>query len=1174
MHSSHGTTPPSTPTRFPVAWFLAALAVFFVTLALLLGEIGSQHGSFRELHSRQLKLRRLADDMLRQDDLLTMSANMAAATGNTDWEESYRTAAAALDTDFAEATLYFQDSDASDDLVQAVLVNQRLVEMEHRALRLVREGRPELARDILLSEEYNEFKGLFARHLDRLASAMQASSLRALEDAKGRLRTFHAMALVSALLMAACLALLAWRLRVYVLRIRAHDAAMHAESERILAESERRFRMLYVKTPAMLHSIDDRGRLLAVSDHWLAQMGYTRQEVLGRPSSDFMTEESKRYAKEVVLPEFFRTGSCTDIPYQLVTKDGRVLDVLLSATSEREDDGTIVRSLAVMVDVTRQLRAEEALAESEQRLALAVRSGRVGFWDWHVETEAVYYNERWAEIVGHRLDDLKQEYATWTSRIHPDDRSRTMQSLTDHIGGKADFFESEHRLRAKGGEYVWVLGIGQVSQRDADGTPRRVTGVMLDITEFKQVQEKLGLSEQRFRNVTLTSGDWIWQLDHERRYSYVSETVTRLMGYQPEEFIGHSPFDFFLEREHDRLREVFEDHWNPGSTVKDLECWHRAKDGSPVCMLINGVPVLDAEGVMQGYFGMAKDITSRKDAQYKIRLFEKVFESALEGISLTTPEGDILSVNQAFTDITGYTQDEVLGKNPSILKSDRHDDGFYAEMWRSLNETGRWEGEIWNRRKDGRAYPEWLVISAIEDELGRTSHYVAVFHDITDIKHKEETILHQANHDALTGLPNRELLLDRMGVALSKTRREQSGLAVLFIDLDHFKTINDSLGHVTGDALLRMVAERLTALVRDSDTVARMGGDEFAVLQDGIGGPHQAVNLAERIIESFREPLPLAGRELFVTPSIGIALHPGDGDDAESLVKHADLAMYRAKERGRNNFSLFSPELNEGILRRLDLEHDLRRALQREDLSLHYQPKIDLATGRMAGMEALARWMRHGTMVSPGEFIPLAEETGLILPLGRQVLGLACLQCRELLTGPLAGSRVAVNLSTQQFQEPGLVEMVTETLEAAGMSPDMLELEITETSLAVDMTTAVAKIRELRDMGVEVSVDDFGTGYSSLSYLRHLPLSALKIDRSFIINLADSQDDRNIVRAIVQLAMNFGLKVVAEGVETEEQLWIVQECGCHMVQGFWYSKPLPLDDLTAYAAEHGPAPGA
>jgi len=563
--------------------------------------------------------------------------------------------------------------------------------------------------------------------------------------------------------------------------------------------------------------------------------------------------------------------------------------------------------------------------------------------------------------------------------------------------------------------------------------------------------------------------------------------------------------------------------------------------------------------------GLRAEIADRVQAELRLQLYEKVFENALEGISITDGEGNILAVNPAFSVITGYSREEVLGQNTRLLKSDRHEAVFYAEMWGSLKERGVWHGEIWNRRKNGEPYPEILSISAIRDEEGALVNYVAVFHDISDLKLKDQELEYQYSHDALTELPNRTLAMDRLGVAISHAKREGGRVAVFSLDIDDFKRVNDSLGHAYGDLLLQAVAKRLAGVFRADDTVARVGGDEFLVTVEHCDDERAIVDMAEEVLRSFEQPFFIKEHELHVTPSIGVALYPEDGDAPGVLVQNADLAMHLSKQRSRNSYNLFTQKMNERISRRIRLEQDMRDALRDRHFTVYFQPKVDLATETVCGMEALVRWEKpDGSIVSPADFIPLAEETGLIVPLGEFVLEASCRAMQVLDGMGCAGLKVSVNLSPEQFSQSDLVEMVEANLEKNGLPPARLELEITESTLMTDVESSIAKLDELVDRGISISIDDFGTGYSSLYYLKNFPIDVLKIDQSFVRDITTDDSDAQIVETIILMARNLGIGVVAEGVETREQLEVLKGFNCEKVQGFYYSKPLPLEKLVEF----------
>jgi len=554
-------------------------------------------------------------------------------------------------------------------------------------------------------------------------------------------------------------------------------------------------------------------------------------------------------------------------------------------------------------------------------------------------------------------------------------------------------------------------------------------------------------------------------------------------------------------------------------------------------------------------------------SQRNLHLAEKVIENSLEGILITDQDANIVSVNPAFSRLTGYRAEEVIGKNPSVLSSGRHGPSFYTALWAKLQQDGHWQGEIWNRRKNGDAYPELLTITAIRDTDGSLTNYAALFSDISTLKENEERIRHLAYYDPLTGLPNRRLLEDRLHVALAHAHRHRLQMAVLFIDLDRFKRINDSLGHQIGDRLLVTIAERLCTSLREDDTVARMGGDEFVVVLSEIDGPDAAAQTAHRLIETLKRPVALEAHELVVTTSIGISLYPADSDSATELIKNADAAMYRAKATGRDSFQLYEPEMNARSLEHLALETSLHRALERGELRLHYQPVVDPVRQRVVGAEALLRWQHPDLgLIAPADFIPLAEESGLIVPIGEWVLRSACRQLAQWQRAGKPGFRVAVNISPRQFRDPGFSAMAERVLRESEMDAFGLTLELTESMLMDDAQETIDLLQRLKRSGFRISLDDFGTGYSSLSYLKRFPIDELKIDRVFIRDIERSADDAAIVSALIGLAHSLRLHVVAEGVETQAQLAFLTTRACDLVQGYHFSRPVPAAEFAAAQA--------
>ncbi len=549
-------------------------------------------------------------------------------------------------------------------------------------------------------------------------------------------------------------------------------------------------------------------------------------------------------------------------------------------------------------------------------------------------------------------------------------------------------------------------------------------------------------------------------------------------------------------------------------------------------------------------------LNSRRD----LTLARQVIEASVEGVMIADADGRIEYVNAAFTRLTGYAPAEVRGHNPRFLQSGRHGPEFYAQMWADLKVRGHWRGEIWNRRKNGEVYAQWLSINAIRDD--GTVRYAAIFSDITERKRHEEEVRNLAYFDALTGLPNRRLLLDRLGIGIAAAHRHGTGLAVMFLDLDLFKRINDTLGHDAGDRVLEETARRLSACVGEGDTVSRMGGDEFVIVLPDLTDPADAAKLAGRAIAAIREPIDVDGRPVFVTTSVGIAVYPDDGTDADTLIKRADVAMYQAKQIGRNCFQIHSPALNARSREILTVENRLRRAMEDREFSLAYQVKVDMTTGRMAGAEALIRWNHPDAgVILPGDFLPAVERMGMMPELGAWVLREACLQNRRWQDRGLPAVRMSVNVSAFQMAVADWPDMVAAVLADTRLAPCWLEVELGEQALSDHPEPVAAAITALNRLGVAIAIDDFGTRQSCLGSLRTLPVHALKIDRTFIAGLEATPRDADLVRAIIGLCHALGMRAIAEGVETPEQVALLQQAGCDEIQGYLVSRAVSPDDL-------------
>ena len=705
-----------------------------------------------------------------------------------------------------------------------------------------------------------------------------------------------------------------------------------------------------------------------------------------------------------------------------------------------------------------------------------------------------------------------------------------------------------------------------------------------EIEERKQVERILRESTARYHAVTQSANDAIITADSEGSIVGWNSQAEAIFGYTEVEALGQ-PLTLVIPHRHRAAHDRGISRVLAGGESRvigkafETEGLRKDQVEIPIELSLACCEVGDSRFVS----GTIRDISERKQAKHHLRVAATTFE-AQDGVTITDANKRILRVNRAFTEITGYSADEAVGNTPHMLSSGKHDQSFYESMWESLQSTGNWQGEIWNRRKNGEVFPEWLSITAVRDAEGQVTNYVGTFADITERKAAENEIAQLAFYDQLTGLPNRRLLLDRLRHALAGCARSRRSGALLFLDLDNFKTLNDTLGHDVGDQLLREAAARLRACVRQSDTVARLGGDEFVIVLEDLEGPDthhlaamQVEALAVKVQGMLNQPYILEvlshgdsinRRSHHCSSSIGIAMFDGAPVSAEELMKRADTAMYQAKAAGRNVMRFFDPEMQAAVNARAALESDLRRALSERQFVLLYQPQVDSA-GRVIGAEALVRW-RHPErgLILPADFIPLAEETGMILGLGRWVLETACGQLAAWAAQPgLRELSLAVNVSAQQLRRKEFVDEVLDLLRRAGANPARLKLELTESLLVGDVQAAIEKMEALRTHGISFALDDFGTGYSSLSYLRRMPLDQLKIDESFVREVHRNDNDAAIARTVVALAQSLGLGVIAEGVETELQRNFLAGSGCHAYQGYYFSEQLAAEAFERFAGD-------
>jgi diguanylate cyclase (GGDEF)-like protein/PAS domain S-box-containing protein len=711
-----------------------------------------------------------------------------------------------------------------------------------------------------------------------------------------------------------------------------------------------------------------------------------------------------------------------------------------------------------------------------------------------------------------------------------------------------------------------ILHTKKLTLKDTHGHSQYLLGISEDITERKKIETALHESKHFLHESQFIAGLGSYVLDLRSGLWTSSDVLDTLLGIDETYLRSVEGWSALI---HPDDRERMELYFQNEVLAKSIQFNQeykiiRANDQAPRWMHGVGKLEFDSDGVAVRMIGTIQDITEQKSASHALLKLSQAVEQSPNSIVITDLNGNIEYVNTMFTTVTGYASNEVLGKNPNLLKSNQTPQATYDDMWAVLTSGKTWHGELINSRKDGSIYIESAIISPVKQPDGKTTNYVAVKEDITAKKKAEARMEQLAHFDQLTGLPNRVMLNDRVKYLLNISKRSNEPLAVMFLDLDHFKNINDTLGHSIGDKILIEMAQRLTKSIRSEDTVSRLGGDEFIMLFPNTDSK-SAMHIATKLIEAVSQASLIENHELTITPSIGIAIYPNDGQDFETLLKNADTAMYKVKNNTRNSFNFFTQEMQSNLARNLQLVNALRHALKRSELEVYYQPQISIQDGYIIGAEALLRWNHPELgMISPAEFIPIAEDSGQIIEIGEWVLRTATAQMKKWLTEGSKEMIMAVNLSAVQFRQPNFTTLVTTILEETQLAHQHLELELTEAVTMSNPKAAIDIMNILHEQGIRMSIDDFGTGYSSLSYLKQFKVYKLKIDQSFIRNITDDSEDRAIVSAIIDMANNLGLRTIAEGVETSEQLAFLRLHGCHEVQGYYFSKPLTSEKFSEF----------
>lgn len=806
---------------------------------------------------------------------------------------------------------------------------------------------------------------------------------------------------------------------------------------------------------------------------------------------------------------------------------------------------------------------ERQLHESHLRSILD--NVHVGIQEHNLEGVITYSNNTHHKMLGYSLNELIGK-RIWDLTDDPVDKAEMRDYLT-YLIAEQPYPESIITLNNHtNGSHIWIK-VDWDYRRGTEGELIGFTSCISDISDQKEFESRLVDSEVQWREAMDQSDHIVLMLNKLNELIKANRAFYRFCELD----YSHSqkmPIEELIAATNSTGKSILVRALNlelNDSCIVDInsDTTHLQR----ATFEIRSNQMIDDFGIEIGRLITITDLTDIRVLNQRLSLLASVFENTAEGIMVTDARKNIIEVNEAFTKITGYTRKEVMNQKPTILSSGRHSRNFYVDMWRDVKTEGRWSGEIWNRHKSGRIFPELLTVNSICDDEGRVSNYIGIFSDISSMKRNQETIEHLSQYDPLTDLPNRLLLIERLEQALKHAKRTEKSCALVMLDLDRFKHINESYGHGIGDRLICAVADNLRQVVRDDDTLARVGGDEFVLLFEDIEDIDRLGFMIERIQQALAKPIELPDQVVNMTASMGICLYPEDGSNASELMRNADAAMYHAKDQGKNTYQFYTEELTRKAFEMLLLENDLRQAIKRDELELYYQPQIDLSTGRLVGAEALIRW-NHPVLgtVSPGRFIPIAEESGLIIDIGDWVLEQGCRQMRLWRDANINIDHIALNVAAMQLKRGGMVVRLNLLLAEYKLLPEWIELEVTEGFVMDKSERSLKELNAIRQLGVSLAIDDFGTGYSSLSYLKDLPMNKLKIDQSFIRGVPHDKEDSAITKTILALGDGLGIGVIAEGVETETQAAFLLQSNCHYAQGYLFAKPMPVDEFEFFYA--------
>lgn len=962
------------------------------------------------------------------------------------------------------------------------------------------------------------------------------------------------------------------------------DVTDNVKATQAMEESRERYKALFEEAGVAhclldltdLDKNDGHARLINVNDAAVRMSHARDREHLLRDYTELFVEDRHDFYSAVQRAIELNL-STTEFEMQLWTFQREIRNYWVNLSLHSGADN---QALLTLIDITDRKKAVEQIQERESfwskvTSALPDVVYVIEIND-ELQTRVVFYNRSIAELLGYPQDKIPR--GDWTTLSLDSEAGIIRDALVKNrhtpIGQKN---ETNVRFRDYEGRVRVIRFVDTPFSVNEKGCVDRYIGTGRDVTEDIEKQERIAESERRYRLLAENVSDIIWATDANLNFDFVSSSVEPLLGYKPDELLREGAGAIFKRSDlrqlvrdlHNAIHEARANPEQPRQTrnliSRDFPA--RTRTGGEVLIELQASLLWNDHGEVQGIIGICRDVAEQRQIEQQLKLAAEVFDNSNEAILITDRNLKIASVNQAFTNMSGYTAGNVLGKTPDFLISQKHHDGgFFSEIGEALVVDGYWQGEIFYTRENGETRTGWAGVSAIRDEGFDVQSLIIIMSDITERKVIEERIHKLAYFDPLTGLPNRSQMHERLDVMLQSASKNDESVALLFIDLDRFKPINDSMGHPTGDQVLKQVAQRLRNCTKKQDLVCRMGGDEFTIAigdqLDNDKAADTAIKVAERILHELNRPYIVGQKEMFLSGSIGIAIYPYDGSSVIELLKNSDIAMYHAKSLGRDNVQFFNKKMNEKAVELLELENDLRHALERDQLLLYFQPQYQARSGKAVAAEALLRWQHPKKgLIPPGRFIPIIEDTGLIVPIGQWVLEQSCEQFARWLDEGIELQRIAVNVSARQFKQADFIDIVTRAITRSGIRADQLELELTESILIDDIEHTLGVLNSLRELGVRTAIDDFGTGYSSLNYLKQFPVDTLKIDRSFIQNLPDNKDDAQITRTIIAMAHNLGMGIIAEGVETEDQLNFLITAQCEEVQGFLFSRPVPVADI-------------